>query len=695
MRLMVEVEMKKWLSVFCLFWIALVLGTGLDLHPAWAQEKTEEKTAQTESKEQTEPEIKPMDEVVITATRTETPLQELGVSASIITSKTIEERQAVDIQELLNSEAGLNIVRSGARGGSTSLFTRGGEADYTLVLIDGVRVNNGGGDFDWSNVDTTNVERIEIIRGPQSALYGSDAISGVVNIITKKGRKGWKAGVSSRNGAYLDSQNNYIGEQQVSASGSTSKFGGSFGYTRTDDNGYLDVNHEYYNNTVSGRLDFYPLDNLDIALTGRYWDSRFAFPTEGGGDKVSPLDPDQNQKNQTGVFGANINYEPFSWWQHNLLLSYNKDKGQFSDPPNPPVDFGDFESKFDSREDRTAFDYHFNLLYPSEGAFQSTVTLGVNYRKEYYDTESQSSFDASLSENSYNRDNTALYGQAQFTIIDNFFINLGLRSDDNSEYGSETTPRGSIAYRIPGWGTKFRAGYGEGFKEPTFLEQFAEGFARGNPNLDPERSRSWEIGVDQSFGDGAVVFNVTYFDQKFDNLIAFINTPEPLPSFENIQEAEVKGVEFAARFSPLKNLDLGFSYTYLDSEVTDDGNLMSFGAPVFDEGKELLRRPKNSGSLFINWRYQGFQTRLDTNYIGERDDRQFDDFFNSERVTLDQYWLFNLAMSYAIPIKSNVVKDLKVFGRWNNILGEDYEETAGFTSPPSSFLIGVGFDFGS
>jgi vitamin B12 transporter len=279
---MVEVPMKKWSLGCCLFCLVFVLGAGLDLHLAWAQEKAEEKAAQTENQEQSESEIKPMDEVVITATRTETPLQELGVSASVITSKTIEERQAVDIQELLNSEAGLNIVRTGARGAQSSLFTRGGESDYTLVLIDGVRVNNGGGDFDWSNVDTTNVERIEIIRGPQSALYGSDAISGVINIITKKGRRGWKAGISSRNGAYLDSKNGYIGEQQVSASGSTSKFGGSFGYTRTDDKGFLEVNHEYYNNTVSGRLDFYPLKNLEIALTGRYWDGRFKFPTEGG-----------------------------------------------------------------------------------------------------------------------------------------------------------------------------------------------------------------------------------------------------------------------------------------------------------------------------------------------------------------------------------------------------------------------------
>jgi vitamin B12 transporter len=686
-----EVQMKKWLLGCCVIGMVWAVGAGFNFQPAWAQEETD----QAEIMEASESVVKPMDEVVITATRTETPLQELGVSASVITSKTIQERQSVDIQELLQSEAGLNIVRTGARGGATSLFTRGGESDYTLVLVDGVRINNGGGDFDWENIDTTNVERIEIIRGPQSALYGSDAISGVINIITKKGREGWKANVTTRNGAYLDSKNNYIGEQQVSASGSTDKFGGSFGYTRTDDNGYLDVNHEYWNNTVSGRLDFYPLDNLDIALTGRYWDSKFATPTETGGDKVSPLDPEQDQKNQVTIVGANINYEPFSWWQHSLLLSYNEDKGQFSDPPNPPVDFGDFESKFDSSEDRTAFDYHTNILYPSDGAFQSTVTLGVNYRDENYDTTSQSSFDGSVTKGGADRDNTALYGQAQFTIIDNMFINLGLRYDDNSEFGNETTPRGSIAYRIPDWGTKFRAAYGEGFKEPTFFEQFAEGFARGNPNLDPERSRSWEIGVDQSFDDGKVVLNLTYFDQTFEDLIAFINTPDPLPSYENIQEAESKGVEFAATFKPLKTLDLGLTYTYLDTEVTDDGGLESFGAPVFDEGKQLLRRPKHSGSLFVNWRYQGFQVRLDSNYVGEREDRQFDAFFNSERVTLDDYWLFNLAMSYAIPIKSNVVKDLKVFGRWNNMFAEDYEEAAGYSSPPSSFLIGIGFDFGS
>ncbi len=209
-----------------------------------------------------------MDETVVTATRTETPVRELGVSTTLVTEEEIQERQAVDVLDVLRTVPGFNIVRTGGRGSQTSLFPRGGEDNFTKVLIDGVSVNLGGGAFNFGNLLTENFERIEVVRGPQSALYGSDAIGGVVNFITKSGEGKPSLRASTSNGTYLKGDHNYIGEQSVGFTGGNERIGASVSYARVDDNGYLDVNHDYWNNTFSGRLDAYPMDTLDLTFTG-------------------------------------------------------------------------------------------------------------------------------------------------------------------------------------------------------------------------------------------------------------------------------------------------------------------------------------------------------------------------------------------------------------------------------------------
>ncbi|MGD9090773.1 MAG: TonB-dependent receptor plug domain-containing protein, partial [Desulfobacterales bacterium] len=207
-----------------------------------------------------------MDETVVTATRTETPVRELGVSTTVVTEAEIEERQAVDAQDVLRTVPGFNISRTGGRGGTTSLFPRGGENNFTKVLIDGVSVNLGGGDFNFGALQTTNFERVEIVRGPQSALYGSDAIGGVINFITKPGEGPPSLQASTANGTYLKGDKNYIGEHSVSFTGGNEWIGASLAYARIDDNGYLDVNHDYWNNTFSGRVDTFPAEDLSFTL---------------------------------------------------------------------------------------------------------------------------------------------------------------------------------------------------------------------------------------------------------------------------------------------------------------------------------------------------------------------------------------------------------------------------------------------
>ena len=631
-----------------------------------------------------------MDETVVTATRTETPVKDLGVSVTVITEEEIKERQAIEALDVLRTVPGFNISRSSGRGSLTALYPRGGEDNFTKVLIDGVSVNLGGGGYDFGSLLTENFERIEIVRGPQSALYGSDAIGGVINFITKPGEGKPSLRVSTANGAYLKGDHNYIGDQSVGFTGGNEWIGASLAYARVDDNGYLDVNHDYWNNTFSGRVDVFPMDKLDLTFTGRYENSKYKFPTGDAGDRFSPLDPNQDLKNDDWVGGIKAQYQMQPWLEHVVLFGYHYYKQDFNDPEDPPADaFGAFFSE--TKENRYSVDYHFNIRYPSTETIQSTFTAGFEYLDEDYDQQTRSIFLGLETKDDLNkdRDNRGYYVQEQLSFFNRLHLTAGARYEDNSEFGNEFVPRGSVAYELMQTGTILRGAAGKGFKAPTFTEQFARGFATGNPDLDPEKSYSWEAGFDQVLWKNKLVLGATYFYQKFDDLITFINRPDPEPDFENIQAAKSKGIELSALFKPGYGFTLGGNYTYLDTEVTDDGGTGGPDSP-FEEGKELLRRPDNTASGFVNWAWKGFQIRFDGLYVGERDDLDFRTF-PAKRVTLDEYFIVDLATSYTFNLKHPYIKDFKIFGKIQNLFDEHYEEVFGFSPPDPSFRIGLAF----
>ncbi|MBT8371904.1 MAG: TonB-dependent receptor, partial [Deltaproteobacteria bacterium] len=620
----------------------------------------------------------------------ETPAKELGVSVTVITDKEIEERQAVEALDVLRTVPGFNTLRSGGRGSLTALYPRGGEDNFTKVLIDGVSVNLAGGGYDFGSLLTENFERIEIIRGPQSALYGSDAIGGVINFITKPGEGKPSLRVSTANGAYLKGDHNYIGEQSVGFTGGNEWIGASLAYARVDDNGYLDFNQDYWNNTFSGRVDVDPKDNLNFTFTGRYEQSKFKFPTEDAGDQFSPLDPNQDLKNKDWVNGIKGQYQMKPWLEHVALFGYHYNKQEFNDPESPPADpFGAFFSE--TKETRASIDYHFNIPYPSTEKIRSTFTAGFEYLDENYDQETLSIFLGFESTGDLNKDrnNLGLYVQEQLSLFNRLHLTAGARYEDNSKFGNEFVPRGSVAYELDQTGTTFRGAAGKGFKAPTFTENFAQGFATGNPDLKPEKSYSWELGIDQVLWNNKLVLGATYFDQKFDDLITFINRPFPLPNFENIQAAESKGVELTAYCTPGYGFTFGGNYTYLDTKVTDAGGQGGPDSP-FEEGKALLRRPKNTASGYINWSWKGFQIRFDGLFVGERDDLDFRTF-PATRVTLDDYFIVDLATAYTFNLNHRYIKDFKIFGKIQNLFDEQYEEAFGFSPPDPSFRVGLAF----
>ncbi len=628
------------------------------------------------------------EDVVVTATRTAVPMPYLGVSSTVITEEEIKARRGSDVVELLQDVAGFHPIRFGSRGSQTVVFPRGGEPNYTMVLIDGVHVNLSGGDFYWENLSTDNIERIEIVRGPQSALYGSDAIGGIIHIFTKSGSGPASVEVSTAHGIRSD-RDRYMGEQKVRVSGGNDRFGYSAACGRIDDGGILKINNDYWNNTVSTRFDFFPKDTWEVSLTGRLTNSRYEYPTESTGDKYAPLDPHQTQRQQDTVLGVSSRVQSTPWWENVVSFGYHQNRRRNLDPYDEVTDFADSYGRYN--EARATLDYHANLSWSPWKMVTSVLTVGYerdqqNYRQEtvYFETTKLSA----------DRSNDAVYVQEQVKLFQRLHLVGGFRVEDNSAFGTEVTPRGVAALDIQETGTTLRVAAAKGIKEPTFYENFAnDSWTLGNPDLDPEKATSWEVGVSQRLGP-RLQASATYFESRYKELIAYVPTPFPAPpertpNFFNIQAAKSRGVELGLEASLMENLTAGASMTFLDTEVTDDGGLDSV---AFQEGKKLLRRPKYSASGWLHSHWKNLHCRLIGHYVGSRDDADYRDWMAPGRVRLDDYFVLDAVVSYDIPVPMPM-KNLEIFLKGTNILDADYEQVFGYSAPGAAFMLGASMKF--
>jgi len=673
--------MKKWLGVM------LILAAGWPGIPPRAQEAAPGKEAYV------------MEEVVVTATRTEVPAKETSVSYTVITEKEIAERQATRVEELLRTVPGVTINQTGGRGGITSLFLRGGDSNCTQVLINGIRLNDAGGDFDFNTLTVDNLERIEVIRGPMSALYGADAMTGVVNLVTKKGTGPPTLSVSSNWGAHSEN-GNLMSEQRMSLLGSYKKFGYSIAYSRIDDQGILKLNNRFASNVLNSRLDLDPLENLSFKFTTFLVDSRVGFPTENGGDRLDPksvggpgLDPDQNITKLDLLLGLTGNYWPFKWWENELTLAYSHRDRHFNDPRNPfESDFDQLFGAFFSRnlERRWSLDYHSNFRFGSKDRIETISTLGVAARTEHLKQNlyfGETAFTPPSSSNlTTSRKSTAFYAQEQVGLWQRLFITAGFRLEDNSVFDRvEFTPRASAAFRITETDTTIRAAGGKAIKEPTFLESFSrDQLTVANPKLRPEKNTGWEVGMDQYFFKDRLRFGLTYFENHFKDLITFVPlAAPPFSSFENIGAVRTTGLEFALRAKPGWGLTLSGAFTHLfQFTVLDDGGQ---GGIFFATGKHLLRRPRNTFSFDVNYVRQRLEVHLNGLYTGSRDDSKFTFTlpfdFQSARVINAPYFILNLAASYDLVRDWGYIKKVQLLARANNLLDRDYMEAYGYSSP--------------
>jgi vitamin B12 transporter len=616
----------------------------------------------------TQPPVFNMLPLVVTATRVPTPGDEIATSVTVITGDDIERRQSRGLADALRDVPGLNLVQTGSPGGTAQVFMRGANANHTKVLIDGMPVNNPGdlnGVFDFGPVFAADIERIEVLRGPQSGIYGSDAIGGVVNIITRQGRGPLRVTGSIEGGSFGTFN------QQAAASGSLSRFNYAVTAAHTNVGGVpvtpLDLlppgrprfDDTYENSTFSTKLGADLTETFGVSLVARYSDIRLGVTTDDF--SVFPSVPNGGQSQS----------------QSRQFLTRGEGRATFLDGALEQkvgvgyVDYRDRFADFDSvagvpvapiftRSDRTRVDW----LGTAHVAANHTVVVGLEREREALR-------DSPISASNTNN---AGFAELQSAFFDRLFTSATVRGDGNERFGTVATYRIAPAFLIPESGTRLKGSVGTGFKAPTLTQLFVDFvpfnfFA--NPNLRPEHSFGWDAGFEQAALEKKVAFGATWFHNDFEDLII---TNAAGTSFENRPTATSYGVESFAAWQPVDPLSFRADYTF--TLAKDDTT-----------GEQLLRRPRHKASLDTTWRPDAGTTLSATVlYVGARVDGNRD--FSIQRLAASSYALLNLAGSVELR------EGLAAFGRIENALDRRYEDPTGFQRPGLGIYVGLKIAFG-
>lgn len=601
----------------------------------------EEKTAQ-------------LGEVVVTATRDEVPIEQVGSSISVITAKEIEQQQKRTVADALRMLPGLDVKSSNGPGSVTEISVRGAQSYHTLVLVDGIEVNDPSdphSGFNFANLTTDNIERIEVLSGPQSTLYGSHAIGGVINIITKRGDGNLKGFLSLEGGSH------YTAKESTGISGSTKMLQYSFNLSRLDTNGISAANSKYgnpendpyQNTTVSAKLGVSPLSNLDFDVVLRYSRSRADL------DSLSTDALGYYIKTDQFFLRTEGNYSLFNnFWDQKLGISFNDSKRDYSDG----YYYNGQNFKFDWQ--------HVLHLHKT-----NDFTVGAERKDEYAKTDGMDEKHAAT---------TSAYLQDQIKLFDSWFTTLGVRVDDHNQFGTEATYRFTTAYLIKESKSKIRGSFGTGFRAPSLYELHAPpyiflpwvNFVGGNPNLKPEKSTGWDIGIEQNLPIIKTTLSGAWFRNDYKDLISYV--PGAVSYYDNTDKAHSQGFEFTAALQAIDELAFKATYTY--TETKDD----TVGSST--HGKQLPYRPKNKLTFDANYSFlKKANVNLGLVYVGTR----YADTANTQKMK--DYLLVNLAGSY------DVTQNLQLFGRVDNLFDRQYEEVAGYGTPGIGAYGGVKVSF--
>jgi len=611
-----------------------------------------------------------LDTIVVTAARHPVERREIGGSTTIIDRTFIEARQARYVSDLLREIPGVSVTQSGGPGSQTQVRLRGSEANHTLVLIDGVRANDpaSGDEFRWEFLTTGNIERIEVVRGPHSALWGSDALAGVVNIITRD-----LANTQSLD-AYVEAGSNSSLNSGINGStyGNGWALGGALEQLSTDGSnvsrsGSADDGASVLSAALNGKLRL--SDNTSIQLGVRAVDAD--TDTDPADFVVTGLPTDGDLSSESSRVTAYLNghVQPSDGWlSHQFGV-------RFLRADNDNLVAGIRDSSNNAKR--------LQYLYQADVTIQDSL-LSLALEREETDFEQGGAVIFGDPNQQQRMTVSSLVADFTHRSGESATWRVGLRYDDNSAFDNIVTGQASLAWQLGG-DTTLRASVGTGHKTPTFIERFGffpQQFV-GNPDLRPETSTAYEIGVERRLVDDQLRFELSLFQSDLNNEInGFVFDPVTfLSTAENrAGESRRRGVETSLVWQPRSELSLAANYSYVDATEESSGTR-----------QREIRRPKHAANFSST--IDLFDDRASFTLVADYGGTRLDTFFApfpapQSIVTLDNYWLVDLAATVRLT------ESFDVFARVNNALDEDYEQVFGFNTPGRQAYIGIRAEFG-
>jgi vitamin B12 transporter len=577
------------------------------------------------------------EEVIVSATRFDIPLDQSPASVSVITSEDIEQKQIQRVSNALREVPGLSVVQTGTAGQLTSVFTRGLRSEHTQVLLDGVPINQGlQGAFNFADLVTDDIDRIEVVRGPQSTLYGPRALAGVIQIFTKQGEGTPTIMLSGEGGSYGTFR------EWLESEGKIDQFDYSIGASRIDTDNAR-PNNQYRNSAVIANVGWSPNEQFRIG-------SLFTYSLSDTGNPNTIFDPKplDNFLTERWLLAPHVDLRISDWWEHKFIFSYDHER-QLNDP-NQDGFVGPTRALFE----RTTIDYQNDLratswLTLTSGFFYSRVNAGQERPFVLQIFGPQPTFVSDHTQE------TAGFLEATATPIENLIFVAGGRFDHFNQFGDIWTYRFAGSYKIDKTNTTLHSSIATGFSPPSSQDKIF-GF---NFGLQPEKNLGWDIGVEQRLWESRVTLGATYFHNDLSNVIGFNGLFDTL----NLGAAETQGLEAELRAQPIADLVLMASYTYLDAEKTSSADISQL------QGARLPRRPRNE--VYVSASYfwcKRLRTTAEAKFVNAREELNF----GGPNFDIEDYSFVNIAAEYEVN------PHLSIFGRIDNLTNEHYAEVFGF-----------------
>ncbi|MEY2499007.1 MAG: vitamin transporter [Verrucomicrobiota bacterium] len=575
--------------------------------------------------------------IVVSATRIETPEEESPASIDVIRANDFEIKQTHRVADALREVPGLSVVQSGSPGALTSVFTRGLRSEHTQVLLDGIPVNQGlQGAFNFADLTTENLDRIEIVRGPQSTLYGPRALAGVIQIFTKRG-SGTPTGELT-----LEGGSNTTFRETLTSSGSVNQFDYSIGLSRLDTDNER-PNNQYRLSSGIANLGWSPNEQLRISSLVTYSLADLGLP-----NTIFDPRPRDHFLTERWLIAPHVDFKPVEWWHHRLIFSYDEER-QVNDP-NDDGFVGPTRALFT----RATVDYQ-NDLKPA-----SWLTLTSGFFYSHVDAGQERPFVSQLfgpqpTFLSDETEETSVFLQASVTPFQGLNLVAGGRYDHFNQFGDIWTYRFAGSYLIAKTDTHLHASVATGFSPPSSQDKiFGNNFA-----LEPEENLGWDVGVEQRFCESRVAIGLTYFHNDLSNVIGFNGQFETL----NLGAARTQGIEAEVRITPIADLTILATYTYLEAEKTSAADITQL------PGARLPRRPRNEAYISASYLWcKKLRTTVEAKFVNAREELNF----GGPNFDIEDYAFVNFAAEYEIN------SCLSIFARVNNLTDEQYAEVFGF-----------------